>query len=121
MLTPNFILLYVQNPTRSAAFYASLIGSQPVETSPTFCMFALPSGMMLGLWERSGVEPVANAVGGSELAFAVADKSAVEATFADWNQRGIKIVQTPTAMDFGFTFTGLDPDGHRLRVFAPGG
>ena len=26
----------------------------------------------------------------------------------------------PTAMDFGFTFVALDPDGHRLRVFAPG-
>jgi hypothetical protein len=23
-------------------------------------------------------------------------------------------------MDFGFTFVALDPDGHRLRVFAPG-
>jgi len=22
-------------------------------------------------------------------------------------------------MDFGFTFVALDPDGHRLRVFAP--
>ena len=22
-------------------------------------------------------------------------------------------------MDFGRTFVGLDPDGHRLRVFAP--
>jgi hypothetical protein len=29
-------------------------------------------------------------------------------------------VQSPIAMDFGFTFTAVDPDGHRLRVFAPG-
>jgi len=26
--------------------------------------------------------------------------------------------QEPTDMDFGFTFTMADPDGHRLRVFA---
>jgi hypothetical protein len=25
----------------------------------------------------------------------------------------------PTKMDFGTTFVALDPDGHRLRVFAP--
>ena len=34
-------------------------------------------------------------------------------------KRGIEILQKPTRMDFGFTFVGLDPDGHRLRVFAP--
>ena len=33
---------------------------------------------------------------------------------------GLPIVQKPTAMDFGHTFVALDPDGHRLRVFAPG-
>ena len=34
--------------------------------------------------------------------------------------RGVKIAQAPTRMDFGYTFLGLDPDGHRVRVFAPG-
>jgi predicted enzyme related to lactoylglutathione lyase len=29
------------------------------------------------------------------------------------------VAQPPTRMDFGFTFLALDPDGHRLRVFAP--
>jgi hypothetical protein len=28
------------------------------------------------------------------------------------------MAQTPTEMDFGTTFVALDPDGHRLRVFA---
>ena len=27
--------------------------------------------------------------------------------------------QAPTDLDFGRTFVALDPDGHRLRVFAP--
>jgi hypothetical protein len=31
----------------------------------------------------------------------------------------VSIIQEPTDMDFGRTFVGLDPDGHRVRVFAP--
>ena len=53
-----------------------------------------------------------------EVAFTVADATAVKATHADWIKRGLTIVQAPTAMDFGLTFVALDPDGHRLRVFA---
>lgn len=29
----------------------------------------------------------------------------------------MEIVQAPEAMDFGYTFSGIDPDGHRLRVY----
>ena len=50
----------------------------------------------------------------------VADAEAVARTHADWKSRGLPIAQAPTAMDFGHTFVALDPDGHRLRVFAPG-
>ena len=35
-----------------------------------------------------------------------------------WAKLGLKILQEPTKMDFGYTFTAADPDGHRLRVFA---
>ena len=30
---------------------------------------------------------------------------------------GLKILQTPTDLDFGRTFVALDPDNHRLRVY----
>jgi predicted enzyme related to lactoylglutathione lyase len=120
MPDPNFVLLYVDNPPSSAAFYADLLGKQPAESSPTFTMFALSSGVMLGLWSRKTVQPAATpAAGGGELAIAVGDRDAVETTHADWSKRGIKIAQAPTDMDFGRTFVALDPDGHRLRVFAP--
>ena len=119
MLDPNFIILYVDNPTASAAFYTRLLGRSPIETSPTFVMFALASGVMLGLWSRHTVMPAANAAGGSELAFTVADGATVVAMHADWRERGLSIAQTPVEMDFGITFVALDPDGHRLRVFAP--
>jgi len=116
---PNFILLYVESPAASAAFYGDLLGRPPVEASPTFAMFALASGVMLGLWARHTVEPAATGGGGGEIAFAVADADTVHALHADWVGRGLTIIQLPTDMDFGRTFAALDPDGHRLRVFAP--
>jgi predicted enzyme related to lactoylglutathione lyase len=82
-------------------------------------MLPLTESVMLGLWSKHSVEPAATPPGGHEVAFTVPDADAVIATFADWEKRGLKIAQAPTAMDFGHTFVALDPDGHRLRVFAP--
>ncbi|MBN9531519.1 MAG: VOC family protein [Alphaproteobacteria bacterium] len=122
MTDPNFVLLYVDSPVASAAFYAGLLGRDPVEASPTFAMFALQSGVMLGLWSRHTVEPAATAAGGgAEIAFAVEDRDRVAALHADWQARGLPILQPPVDLDFGHTFVAADPDGHRLRVFAPGG
>lgn len=120
MTDPNFVILYVNSPVTSAGFYADLLGKSPLEASPTFVMFALDSGVMLGLWSKNTVEPAATATGGGgELAFSVADNDTVRVLHSDWVQRGLIIAQTPTDMDFGHTFVALDPDGHRLRVFAP--
>jgi len=120
MSDPNFILLYVNSPADSVGFYARLLGKAAVEASPTFAMFALESGVMLGLWAAHTVRPRATAAGGAEIAFAVDGIATVNAMHAEWCAKGLRIVQAPTAMDFGFTFVALDPDGHRLRVFAPG-
>lgn len=122
MIDPNFILLYVSNPAASASFYADLLDKKPIEASPTFAMFALQSGVMLGLWAKHTVTPDATAsAGAAELAFAVADNATVDAMHVNWLNRGLHIAQTPTDLDFGHTFVALDPDGHRLRVFAPSG
>lgn len=120
MAEPNFIILYVDNPTASADFYAALLGKPPVESSPTFAMFALRSGVMLGLWSRHAVEPAAAPMlgGGSEVAFAVESRDEVASLYHAWTGRGLRVAQKPADMDFGHTFVALDPDGHRLRVFA---
>ena len=116
----SFVILYVDSPAKSAAFYTDLLGRPPVEASPTFAMFAMSSGVMFGLWSRHTVEPAASASGGgSEIAFTVKGAAAVDETHADWKKRGLKIAQAPTDLDFGRTFVALDPDGHRLRVFWP--
>lgn len=120
MLDANFIILYVDSPEASARFYADLIGQPALEASPTFAMFALPSGAKLGLWSRHTVEPGAQAAGGGgEIAMVVGSNEAVDATHADWQRRGLAILQAPTDLDFGRTFVAADPDGHRLRVFHP--
>jgi len=119
MIDSNFVLLYVDQPLASADFYARLLGKTPVENSPTFALFVLASGMKLGLWSRHTVTPAAQpAFGGAELAFEVDGYARVDAMHGDWSQRGLTIIQSPTDLDFGRSFVALDPDGHRLRVYA---
>ena len=122
MTHPNLIILYVDAPLKSAKFYGELLGLEPLEAQATFAMFQLDTGTRLGLWSRHTVEPAAaqGELGGrGELAFAVPDVTAVQLAYADWRMRGLKIAQPPVDMDFGHTFTALDPDGHRLRVYTP--
>lgn len=111
-------IFYVSNPLESADFYGRLFGCEPIERSPGFAAFEI-DGARLGLWARAGVlptPPVAVA-GGSELAFAQSSDEAVDCLHAQWQEAGVPIAQKPEQMDFGYTFTALDPDGHRLRVF----
>lgn len=115
MTQPTLFILYVDQPLASAAFYATLLGCEPVEAQETFAMFRLDSGVSLGLWSRHTVVPAPGAAaGGGELAFHVED---VDAVYRDWVARGLPILQQPAKMDFGRTFTAQDPDGHRLRVY----
>lgn len=120
MQSPNFLLLYVDSPAASAAFYGSLLGQEPVEVSATFALFAMTNGLMLGLWSRHTVEPAAtSAGGGGELGFTVESREAVNSAYRTWRDKGLRMLQAPRDMDFGYTFVAVDPDGHRLRVFFP--
>ncbi|MBB4841782.1 catechol 2,3-dioxygenase-like lactoylglutathione lyase family enzyme [Paucibacter oligotrophus] len=121
-LQANFLLFYVAKPLESAAFYTRILGRGPVEVSPGFALFALDSGLKLGLWARAGVEPAVEGLpqhASGELAFALPDIAAVQAAHQAWLALGLSMLQAPTQMDFGYTFTAADPDGHRLRVFCP--
>ncbi|MES2097814.1 MAG: VOC family protein [Pseudomonadota bacterium] len=116
----TFLLLHVADDAASATFYHEVLGLPIIDQRPGFAMLRLRDGVMLGLWLNETVEPHSSGqTGASEIAFAVADPDAVETMYADWQQRGLTIIQTPTRMSFGTTFVALDPDGHRLRVFAP--
>lgn len=113
----NYLLLAVKDPRRSAELYDQIFGLEPVEKSPTFVLYVLPSGFKVGLWSADGMKPVPRPAGGVELSFSLPDEAALRATHAAWTKLGLAVVQEPTRMDFGFTFVAADPDGHRLRPF----
>lgn len=118
MTHPNFVLLYVADPLRSAEFYSELLAKKPVESSPGFAMFVLDNGLKLGLWKRQEVEPAPEGTPGAvELVFAEESDVQIDDRFAEWSGKGLVIAQKPVRLDFGYTFVALDPDKHRLRVY----
>lgn len=119
MAHPPYILLHVASPAASGRFYADLFGREPVEGSESFVLFALDSGLMLGLWSRDTVIPATGgAPGAVEIGIHLDDDAAVDATHADWAARNVPVLMPPTDLDFGRSFVATDPDGHRLRVYA---
>ncbi len=116
----NFLLLHVRDHAVSAVLYQELLGIPIVDQKADIAVLPLRDGVMLGLWSRDTVEPESSGhTGASEIAFAVVDIPTLAAMHDDWSQRGLTIIQAPILMSFGTTFVALDPDGHRLRVFAP--
>src|SRR6202453_2070455 len=65
MALPHFILLYVDEPQKSADFYIRLLDRQPLDSSPNFVIFELAPGLRLGLWARRDVKPAAGGVAGA--------------------------------------------------------
>ena len=113
----DYIILYVNDVQIATRFYSELFDIKPVESSPGFSLFALASGLKFGLWLKNDVIPkVIDNPGACEIGIALDDEDSVTALYKDWMQKGIAIAQEPIKMDFGYTFTILDPDGHRIRI-----
>ncbi len=120
MPTPNMILLFVKNPEASVKFYGKILDLKPIEEAPSFALLPLNESTMLGLWAEAGAEPkVTASPGAMEIGIQVEDRTSVDHLFNEWQARSVAIAQSPTKLDFGYTFVGLDPDGHRIRVFVP--
>jgi predicted enzyme related to lactoylglutathione lyase len=119
MIESQTLFLYVADPAVSARAYAALLGIEPIDASPTFALFSLPSGLALGLWASDEVQPAPVAAGGgSEIGFRVGSPADVDAIHAEWLEKGARIAFPPTDLGFGRSFVAIDPDGHRLRVYA---
>lgn len=119
MFKPSTLLQYVKDVTTSATFYSGILGTPPVEQSPGFALFLLGDGAALGLWQRDDVQPPVSAeAGAAELAMVVADAATVQRMHDEWCGLGVQIAQAPVTLEFGHTFVGVDPDGHRLRVYS---
>lgn len=115
---PNLVLFYVSNIQNSTHFYSELLNAPPIYVEPDYVMFLLKSGLRLGLWLQTTVEPSSTLLGGgSELAIEVTYEEAIDELFGRYQNMNFKIIQPPTHMDFGYTFVTSDPDGHRIRFF----
>ena len=115
----NFTILYVKNVQRSVDFYRPLFDREPVESTSDFALFVSETGIKFGLWARDNVMPKASDVptGSMEVALTLDNLITLQITYSKWRELGVDIIQEPTEMDFGTTFSALDPDGHRLRVY----
>lgn len=81
-------------------------------------MFVFESEAKLALWSSATVEPaVTQSVGAMELAFQLPDEAYVDSGLAEWQARGLTIIQQSTRMEFGYTGMALDHDGHRLHLY----
>lgn len=118
IIEPSAVVLYADNLRISRQFYQDLLGINPVDASLTFSSFILSNGMGLGLKARHAVEPPLDGQSSGELAFTVDNHKKVDALFAEWQNKGLKIAQHPTVVSYGYTFVALDPDNNQLRVVA---
>ncbi len=117
LMEPKFFALHVEDIDASVALYTGLLGITPERPSPTFAAFPLSTGVFFELQKRAAVMPPSEATAGAmEVCFPAVSRAEIDRLCTDWRTRGMRIVQEPADMVFGYTFTALDPDGHRLRV-----
>jgi catechol 2,3-dioxygenase-like lactoylglutathione lyase family enzyme len=108
MMSPNLLMLYVENAEQSTAFYNQLLGKTPVQASENFSMYVLDCGFAFGLWSKQDVKPAIQTTSvGTEIAFAITDNDAVNAKFEELKAQGLEIAQAVEGMDFGRTLVAL--------------
>lgn len=113
-------VLYVEDIERSSDFYERILGRKPVRMSPTFISVEFGDGPRLELKQRAqSVPPALVTGGGTELSIKVPDEGELHRLHREWKALGVRILQEPATLVFGTTFVALDPDEHRIRIFAP--
>ncbi|PIT41410.1 VOC family protein [Snodgrassella alvi] len=119
MFKPNSVIVYVKDVDTSTEFYTKILGRPPINTYPGFAVFLLKDNFILGLQEPDKITPKApNHYGGFELSFNDVTKNDVDEIYSTWKKLNVRNELEPQMLDFGYTFVGNDPDGHRLRVCA---
>lgn len=122
MVMPNFVIFYVADIEKSVDFYSRLLRTPPIQQTISFAMFAVSEQLMLGLWDRTCVQPQANwseQFQLHEFAFMLPNELQLKQQLHDWQAAGACLIQEISLMDFGWSFMVQDPDGHRLRVMCP--
>lgn len=119
MTSSQLLVLYVENLATSLDFYSRLLNARVLESSPQFAMLESPGNARFALWTRAAVVPPVDVTSGvMELVFMVEGTATVDSWYSSWKAQGARVLQPPTALEFGYSFMVQDPDGHRLRVLA---
>ncbi|RPB29976.1 glyoxalase, partial [Vibrio vulnificus] len=48
----------------------------------------------------------------------IKNRDTLHCLFQDWSHKGIQFLLEPIEQIYGITFVAIDPDNHRIRVFA---
>ena len=119
MFNIDSFVLYVTDIHRSMDFYSKAFDCEPTLLSPTFAAITFASNVKITLKQSDTLTPISKVTGGgTELSIALTDKQALENLYKEWKAKGIQFKQAPEESVFGINFVAIDPDGHRIRIFA---
>lgn len=117
MSAPNLFLIYVTDVERSTAFYSDLFDIEPRMITPRYVPFEVAPGVLFAIWSGRSESVSATTPRSSELGLMVSrSQAAVDDIFADWQAKGVTVVEEPHDDVFGRTFVVADPDGNLIRV-----
>lgn len=90
------MLLYVQDPAKSADFYADLLGYPARKLSPFFAVVKMEGSLELAFWARSKAPAARTSTGESgELCLVVQDGAELRALHAAWAAKAVTMLQAP--------------------------
>ena len=117
MSAPNLFLIYVRDAEAATKFYRSFFDIEPVFSSPRYVAFEVAPGILFALWTGRSEHATADTPRTSEIGLMVpGPASAVDEIFAQWEAKGIMVLEPPHNDVFGRTFVVADPDGNLIRV-----
>ena len=119
MLTIDSIVLYVENIQLSMTFYKKVFECEPKLLSPTFAVVEFAENVKITLKQTDTLTPSSLVRGGgTELSVPAINSTELDSLFEKWKEQGVSFAQEREESVYGINFVALDPDGHRLRVFA---
>jgi predicted enzyme related to lactoylglutathione lyase len=110
-------IIYVRDIKKVSKFYTEVLGLPVVkeQSSDTFVALATTGGTLIALEDVSRAKPYEKpAPAGIELGLEVED---VDATWRDWQAKGVKTLSEPEDFPFGRAFDAQDPEGHLLSIY----
>lgn len=122
--------LYCEDLVRSRAFYVDTLACEPLLDSARLVALNVAGVSVLLLFQRGatnaplptagGVVPPHGSTGSQHVAFAVSDRSQLDAWATRLEQRGVAIESRVHWPRGGESIYIRDPDGHSIELITPG-